>query len=156
MSGYFQQYTDAAGTIVGTEDGGVVLLGIGIGICPRAAVPVGEEDDAFSGVGLVGAYDVACFQQGTVVGGEVYILVGDLGAEPGELVCQIVSTVDVGFRVGNARAEVHLCLHVLIGAVGIELRDVDDGFFGFCLAVACLTCRLDVVAAGYEGEQHQT
>lgn len=52
LAGNFEQYAYAACTVVGAEDGCVPVLFIGVGICPGAAVPVREKQDAFFVSGL--------------------------------------------------------------------------------------------------------
>ena len=77
----FEQHAHAAGSVVGAQDGFalafLVALGVGIG----AAVPVGAEQDSAAVLGLIGADDVACLQDGVVVGHEVGFLHLDGGSE---------------------------------------------------------------------------
>ena len=64
---YFEEYTHAAGTIIGTKDGGVVILGVSVGIGPGATVPMGTQQHSLLQFGLVRADDIACREYGAVV-----------------------------------------------------------------------------------------
>lgn len=126
LTGNLEQDTHTAGTVVHTQDGGVVVFRVGVGICIRSAVPMGTEQDAFLVFRSVGTDDVAGLQNRAVVGNEVGILVIDLSSEAFQLLGQVIAAGTVGCRVGYTRSEVGLVLYILIGTVGIEGRHLDD------------------------------
>ena len=72
--------------------------------------------------------------------------------EFGQFVCQIIATIHMCLRIGNAWSEVNLCFYILISTVCIEQWDIDC-VFGSCFRV--VTCLLGVVAACYECKQYQ-
>ena len=152
MACYFQHYAYTAGTVIGTQNRSIMLFRIRVGIRPRTAVPMRKKDDTLFRIRLVGTDNIACFQQRTVVSRKVYILAGDFSTEFRQFICQVISTFYMCFRIGNAWAEVHLCFHILISTVRIELRNIDNTFCGRLRTIACL---LGVVAACYECEQRQ-
>ena len=62
LTGYLEQHSDAAGSVIGSVDGGVMLLffsfiGIGTGI------PVCAEQHALAGIGVIDSDQVAGLQQ---------------------------------------------------------------------------------------------
>ena len=153
LTGYFEQYTHAAGAVVNPQNVFSVVLFVGVVVGIGAAVPVCAEHDALAAVGLVGTDDVAGFQRGAVPGSEVGILVIYLGAKGFQLLGQVFATIAVGLCVGHARTEVGLCLHIRVGAVGIELGCLDNDFlFGLLTLVGLLGVSTGHCAGEGKGE----
>ena len=140
-----------AGSVVGSYDGRLMLLGVIVFVGIGATVPVGTEQYAPAAVGVVGTDDVARLQQGAVVGHEVGVLVVDFGSELLQLGSQVFAAGFVGSGVGHAGTEVGLCLHVLVSTVGIEGRHVDLFFSD----VFCLVGGRFLIAAACYGCEHQ-
>ncbi len=64
---YFEEYTHAAGTIIGTKDGRVVILGVRVGIGPGTTVPMGTQQHTLLQFRLVRADDIASRKYGTII-----------------------------------------------------------------------------------------
>ena len=106
-----------------------MVLGVGIGIGPGAAIPVGTEEHTLLQLGLVGTDDVACIEWCTVIGTQGDALCGHLCTKACELGLQPVATGHVSLAVGHARAKGHLPRRVVVGTIGIEGRH-HDGSLG--------------------------
>ena len=135
LTGNFKQDTYTAGSIVGSIDRFLVVLGIRIVIGIRTAVPMGTKHYSLLAIRIVSTDDVAGLQNGTVPSFEVGILVVHFGSELFQLLGQIFTTILVGLRVRNTRTEVGLSLYISICTIGIEGRSLDDCFlfYGLCI-----------------------
>ena len=94
--------------------------GVAVVISPRAAIPVGKQQDALLRVGVDSGYDVAHIEYSAVECLELSLLFGDIGAEALELAHQIVATSSVGGSARHTRPECALSLHERVGAISIE------------------------------------
>ena len=41
LAGYLEKYSHTTGAVIGSKNGSAVILRVGVGICPRAAIPMG-------------------------------------------------------------------------------------------------------------------
>ena len=87
-----------------------------------------KEGDALFIFRLIRTDNVACFQQGTVIGDKIGILVGNRSTELLQLSGKIVAAGHMPFAVGHTRSEIDLFFYILIGTVGIELRCLYGGY----------------------------
>ena len=110
----------------------VVILGVGIIVGIRPAVPMRTKHDAFFAFGLIGSDDIPCFQYGSVPSYEVCTLVINLGSKLFQLLSQILSAFFMCFCIRHSRTEIRLCPDVCISTVCIEFGCFDY-FFLHCI-----------------------
>ncbi len=107
---------------------------------------------------IIGADNIARFQDGVVVSHQVGMLVVYFGAEFFQLLGKEFSAGFVGGGVGHARTKIRLGLYVLICTVCTELRHLDSRFGRIALTVI-IGCRLAAVVAAchyrYNQQQQQ-
>ena len=116
----FQHDAHAAGPVVGSQNGGFVVLFVGVVIRPRPAVPVGAYQDAAGGLGVDRGDDVGHVIDGAVPAAGVGLLQGDFGTIVAEFLRNVFAALVVGFGVHDARPEGALCLQRVHGRVGAE------------------------------------
>ena len=116
---------------------------------------MGKQHDALAVLGLKAAHDVACLEQGAVVGRQLCPLVVHGGPQLLQTGGQIVAAGPVCGRVGHTGSEGHLCGHVAVGAVGIEPWHADGGLFRRRPGVVLMRCLVALVATGHDGEQQR-
>ena len=100
LAGYFKQDSYTAGTIIGSVDGGMMMLGI-IFIGIRAAVPVCTKQYSLACVRIVSSYNIAGFQESSVISHQIGVLVVDFGSELFKLFGQIFSASFMGVELGT-------------------------------------------------------
>ena len=122
QAGQFEHDGYARGTVVGGNDGRMVIGLVRIVISPRSTIPVGTDEDAVLELGLVAGYDVRALQDGTVVAFEIGLLHSDSETEFLEFRGNPLGTVFMSLTVHRAGAEVALGLTVLQGTIGTESR----------------------------------
>ncbi len=116
----FEHHCDAAGAVVGSEDGRMMISGVRVVVGPRTAVPVGAEQDTVLSVRVVAGDDVGAAQGGAVVASEGGVLFCDGHAVVSEFRDDPAGAGVVGRTVHRAGAEGALGLAESVGAVSAE------------------------------------
>ena len=99
-----------------------MILGVGVCICPRAAIPMGAEKDAFLQLGLECTDDIACRKYGAIIGSQDHTLRLYLCAISLELSFQPIATETMRLAIRYTRTKGHLPGGIVIGTIGIESR----------------------------------
>ena len=118
----FKQHAHAAGTIVGTHHRHIALCLVGVGICPRASVPVSHEQDALLGVGIDNTYIISGIERFAVESGKARLLGNHLIAPATQLCLNPFAALFVSLSFGHTRTKVTLLFHKSECAVGVKIH----------------------------------